>query len=333
MAGLRDKGMDRWYRMDCAGPAFGVAMFSSDGVVSRWVRCPHCIESGDVHSNMLKSSIIPSSMFIVALTLLGVYLTFAAILYLFQSRLVFFPERNMIGTPHDIKLPFESIYFRAPDNVELHGWFVPGKNARGVVLFCHGNAGNISHRLDYVQLFHQLGMSTFIFDYRGFGKSGGKPTEAGTYQDALGAWRYLVEKRNVAPRDIVIYGESLGGAVGAWLARERRPAALILASSFTSIPDVAADLYPFFPVRWLARFHYDTQGLLPEVTCPVLVIHSRDDEIVPFAHGRSLFETARAPKAFLEIRGSHNTGFMDSRDVFVKGIDELLSGLLPAASL
>ncbi len=277
---------------------------------------------------MLKTTFIPNSLFAIVLTLFGVYVILVVALYLFQSQLVFFPERVMEGTPHDIGLPFESILFRSTDNVELHGWFVPGSHARGVILFCHGNAGNISHRVEYLRLFHGLGWSTFIFDYRGFGNSNGKPTEAGTYQDALGAWHYLVDTRRVQPEEIVIYGESLGGAVAAWLARGRHPAGLVLASTFTSLPDVAADVYPFFPVRWLARFHYNTRGFLSEVTCPVLVIHSRDDEIIPFAHGQILFEIARPPKAFLEIRGSHNTGFMDSRVRYVEGIDDFLSKLV-----
>jgi hypothetical protein len=176
-----------------------------------------------------------------------------------------------------------------------------------------------------------LGFSTFLFDYRGFGRSEGKPTEKGTYLDSLGAWSYLVDKRSVCPEEIVIYGESLGGAVGAWLAKERQPAALVLASSFTSIPDVAASLYPLFPVRWLARFQYDTRRFISDVTCPILVIHSPDDEIIPYAQGCLLFEHAREPRAFLEIRGSHNTGFLDSGDVYLKGINDFLSRHLPGS--
>ncbi|MHC1742771.1 MAG: alpha/beta hydrolase [Syntrophobacteraceae bacterium] len=278
---------------------------------------------------MQKMGFITSSFIVVILTLLGAYIALAAILYIFQGRFLYFPDKTMGATPHDVRLPFESIYFRTSDNVELYGWFVPKPNAKGVILFCHGNAGNISHRLEYLQLFNRLGFSTFIFDYRGFGRSEGKPTEAGTYRDAQGAWSYLVDKRSVCPEEIVVYGESLGGAVAAWLAKERHPGALILASSFTSVPDVAAAIYPLFPVRWLAQFQYDTKRLLPAVACPVLVIHSSDDEIIPFAHGQDLFQEAKDPKAFLEIRGGHNTGFLESGDVYLKGISSFLSEHLP----
>jgi uncharacterized protein len=278
---------------------------------------------------MKNMGFLSSTLIVVFLTLIGAYVAFAAILYLFQARFLYFPEREMVSTPHDARLPFEAIYFKTADNVELYGWFVPKQNARGVVLFCHGNAGNISHRIEYLQLFNKLGYSTFLFDYRGYGKSEGKPSEMGTYLDAQGAWNYLVDKRVICPEDIVIYGESLGGAVGAWLAKERRPAALILASSFTSIPDVAANIYPLFPVRWLAKFHYDTKRFLCEVTCPVLVIHSPDDEIIPYAHGCALFEEAKEPRKFLEIHGDHNSGFMSSEDIYLMGISSFLSEHLP----
>jgi uncharacterized protein len=278
---------------------------------------------------MKKMGFLSSTLIVVLLTLIGAYVASAAVLYLFQARFLYFPERDMVSTPHDARLPFEAIYFKTTDNVELYGWYVPKPNARGVVLFCHGNAGNISHRLEYIQLFDKLGFSTFLFDYRGYGKSEGKPSELGTYFDALGAWTYLVDKRFVSPEEIVVYGESLGGAVGAWLAKERRPAALILASSFTSLPDVAASLYPLFPVRWLARFQYDTRRFLCDVTCPVLVIHSPEDEIIPYAHGCALFEGAKDPRKFLEIQGDHNSGFLNSGDVYLKGIDSFLSEHLP----
>ncbi|MBA7597299.1 hypothetical protein ES703_04301 [subsurface metagenome] len=122
-----------------------------------------------------------------------------------------------------------------------------GRNERGVVLFCHGNAGNISHRLESIQIFYDPGLSTFIFDYRGYGLSEGKTTEQGTYLDAKAVWRYLVQERKIEPASIIIFGRSLGGSIAAWLARESRPKALILESSFTSIRNAAADMYPRIP--------------------------------------------------------------------------------------
>ena len=242
----------------------------------------------------------------------GTCIIFAALLFIFQSHYVYYPQRVLQADPGSIGLHFENVSFETSDGVRLSGWFVPGDNARGVILFCHGNAGNISHRLDSIQLFHRLGLDVFIFDYRGYGRSEGKPTEHGTYKDAEAAWRYLVETRQVNPDQIIVFGRSLGGAIASWLAQTHPPGALILESTFTSLPDIAATLYPYLPVRWLSRFEYNTAEYLGSVDCPVLIVHSRDDEIMPFRHGRQLFELAGEPKTFLEISGTHNEGFITS---------------------
>ena len=181
-------------------------------------------------------------------TIAGAYILFAGSLYIFQSRYIYFPERSLSADPGSIGLNFESISFETGDGVKLSGWYIPGENARGVILFCHGNAGNISHRLESIRIFHRLGLGVFIFDYRGYGQSQGKPSEQGTYQDAEAAWRYLVEELKVDPAEIIVFGRSLGGAIASGLAQSQRPAALILESAFTSLPDIAATLYPYLPV-------------------------------------------------------------------------------------
>ncbi len=209
--------------------------------------------------------------------------------------------------------------------MKLSGWFVPAERSRGVILFCHGNAGNISHRLESVQVFHRLGLSTFVFDYRGYGQSEGKPTEQGTYLDAEAAWRHLVQKQQVDPTEIIIFGRSLGGAIAAWLARDHPPKALIIESTFTSVRDIGAELYPYLPVRLLSRFDYNAMDYLRQVNCPVLIVHSRDDEIIPFSHGRRLLETANEPKEILEITGTHNEGFMTSAKRYEDGLDSFIS--------
>ena len=169
-----------------------------------------------------------------------------------------------------------------------------------------------------------MGLSTFIYDYRGYGRSRGKPTEEGTYSDAAGAWRYLTENRKVPAEQILLYGQSLGGPIAAKLAREKTPAALILDSSFTSFVDIAGHHYPFLPVRWLARFEYDTLEQVRNVRCPVLVIHSPDDEIVPFRQGVSLYEAAPEPKALIRLRGGHNDALFLSAGAYREGIDGFL---------
>lgn len=273
---------------------------------------------------------IPGSGFwLVLLFVLGAYVAFGLILFVFQGRLVYFPEKQMAETPHDIGLPYEAIYLKTEDQLEIFGWYVPADSPKGTILFCHGNAGNISHRLAYLEIFHRLGLSTFIFDYRGFGLSEGSPSEQGTYLDSEAAWHFLVGRKGIPPGSIALYGESLGGPVAARLAARRSPGALILASAFTSLPDLGATLYPLFPVRLLSRFSYNTLDYVRRVECPTLVIHSRDDEIVPFRQGRALHEAIGAAGELLTIQGDHNSGFIISRDLYVEGIKGFLARHLP----
>lgn len=266
----------------------------------------------------------------------GVLLLYAASLYgavllllfVFQPRLLYYPNlpsRDVTATPEDIGLSYEAVAIVTEDRVRLDGWFIPAQDARGVLLFFHGNAGNISHRLDSLKIFSDLRLSVLIFDYRGYGRSDGEPSEQGTYRDAEAAWRYLTEQRHIPAHDIALFGRSLGAAVAAYLASRHAPKALIVESAFTSVPDLAAELYPFLPARWLARFRYSTEDYLGSVDCPVLVVHGRDDEIIPYTHGERLFAAAKEPKRFLEIRGGHNEGFLVSGQHYVKGLDAFLA--------
>jgi fermentation-respiration switch protein FrsA (DUF1100 family) len=262
--------------------------------------------------------------------ILGILATaYAALLvgvFLFQSRLVYFPDigREFAATPRDAGLDYEEVQLNTADGESLHAWFVPAKHDRGTVLLFHGNAGNIAHRVEYLLMLHRLGYSSFIFDYRGYGKSSGKPSEPGTYRDAEAAWRYLTVTRNIEPRRIALLGESLGGAVAAWLASRQRPGALVLASVFTSAPELGAEVYPFLPVRLLSRYDYNTRAYLENVQAPLLIAHSREDEIIPYRHGRALFEAARGPKVFLEMRGGHNDSFLFSRESWARELGDFL---------
>ena len=237
------------------------------------------------------------------------YVGLALFLYFRQSRYVFYPAKGGGLTPATAGLVYEDVSVKTTDGETIHGWFIPAEtNTAGTLLFCHGNAGNIWNRIDAIWLFHELGLNVCIFDYRGYGKSTGGPSEEGTYLDAAAVWDWLVQQRGIEPRRIVLFGESLGGAVAAWLAEKKSPGALVLESSFTSLPDMAARLYPFLPVRWLCRFRYNTLERISRIACPVLVAHSRQDEMIPFSHGQRLYAAAREPKAFLEMKGSHNSG-------------------------
>ncbi len=260
------------------------------------------------------------------LVLMGaaIYALLCLAIYVFQPRLVYFPMKAMAATPAAIGLRYEDVRLDTGNGTTVHGWYLPGREDARTLLFLHGNAGNISHRLDSLRIFNELGLSVLIIDYSGFGASGGKPGEQQTYEDAALAWRYLTGSRGIAPERIVVFGRSLGGGVAAWLAARESPGALILESTFTSVPELAKKYYPIFPVRWLARIRYDNASRLREVRCPVLIVHSRDDELVPIDHGRALFELAAEPKSFLEIRGSHNTGFMMSGQSYRRGLARFL---------
>lgn len=255
-----------------------------------------------------------------------VYAVILLLVFLFQARLVYFPEveRALVATPRAVGLEFEEVRLAA-DGETLHGWWVPAKAARGAVLILHGNAGNISHRLDYLAMFNRLGYAALIIDYRGYGKSSGTPSEEGTYRDGEAAWRHLIEARKLEPQGIVLFGESLGGGVATWLALQHPPRALVLASTFTSAPDLGAQVYPWLPVRWLARIEYNNLERMPRIAAPVLIAHSRGDDIIPFSHGQALFNAAREPKQFLELHGGHNDGFIFAREDWVRAVNAFLA--------
>ena len=261
----------------------------------------------------------------------AVYAGISLALYFFQDRLIYFPDKEIAVTPEAVGLPFEDVEFETADGLTLRGWFVPVNASDRALLFFHGNAGNISHRLESLLTFHRLGLNTLIFDYRGYGGSEGKPSEEGTYKDAEAAWEYLTKVRGIEPHNVVLFGRSLGGAVATWLAARVNCAALIVESTFTSVPDLAAKTYPIFPVRLLARFRYDSKERIAEAHCPVLIVHSPDDELIPFEHGRVLFEAASSPKTFLEIRGGHNEGFIVSGEDYDRGLGDFI-GTLPSVS-
>jgi fermentation-respiration switch protein FrsA (DUF1100 family) len=218
------------------------------------------------------------------LLIAGCWLVLVAFVYFTQAGMLYLPDlpgRQLDASPDDIGIEFEDVWLKANDGVKTHGWFVPGASSR-TVLYFHGNAGNISHRLYTIQQLHELGLSVLIVDYRGYGQSEGKPLEKGIYKDAEAAWTYLTSVRGISSNDIVLFGRSLGASVAAWLAAKNAPAALIVDSAFTSVPDVAADVYPWLPVRLLSRFQHATGSYVVEADAPILVVHSRNDERINF---------------------------------------------------
>ena len=247
------------------------------------------------------------------------------LMFFTQERLVFLPFGEVEGSPAQIGLAYEELWLDTADGERLHGWFVPHPEPRAALLFFHGNAGNISHRLDSLRIFHHLGLSVLIIDYRGYGLSSGRPSEQGVYRDAEAALAWLQGRDSTG--QLVYFGRSLGAAVAAWLAVEHPPAALIMESSFSSLPELGAELYPWVPVRWLARMQFDSAARLGGVNAPLLLVHSREDEIIPFHHSERLL-ASHGQAQLLVIHGDHNRGFLHSGRHYVDGLDGFLDAHL-----
>lgn len=261
------------------------------------------------------------------ITLLAGYGLVLLLAYVLQPRLLFLPGvpgRELAATPARVGLEFSDVQLRTDDGETLHGWWLPHERSRATVLFFHGNAGNVSHRLDSLVIFQALGVDVLIIDYRGYGRSSGKPSEPGLYLDAQAAWRWLTEVRGIAGEDIILFGRSLGAAVASELATRVDAAGLVLESAFTSVPDIGAEVYWWLPVRWLSRLEFDSAAHLRRTRLPVLVVHSTEDEIIPFHHGRRLHEIAGERGTLLEIRGDHNTGFLASGASYRDGLDRFI---------
>lgn len=255
------------------------------------------------------------SVFYIVVT---VALLAASVRYI-ESKSIFYPVRLIASTPAALGLAFEDVFIKTQDNVTINAWLVKSSTQRGTLIFCHGNAGNIGDRLEKILLFHQMGLTILVIDYRGYGKSQGQPSEAGIYKDAVAAYDYLLTRQDIDRSRIIGYGESLGGAVAVDLGTKRNLAALIIDSSFTNAADMAKIIYPFIP-SFLLGTKLDSAAKVRTVTIPKLFIHSRADEIVPFRLGERLYQAAAQPKEFLELSGGHNDTPVDAREEMAREI-------------
>lgn len=242
----------------------------------------------------------------------------------FERHSAFFPIREIELTPDSIGLDYEDIYFKTSDGLKLNGWFIPAGRPRATILFCHGNAGNISHRLEMIRIFNRLNLNLFIFDYRGYGRSSGRPSEKGTYLDARAAYNYLISRGDVDKDRIIVYGKSLGGAVVIDLALKTKLCLLISESAFSSAPEIAKVIYPHLPIKIVVTMKYDNISKIKKLTLPKLIIHSIDDEIVPFEQGQRLFNQAAEPKEFYQMQGGHNDAALMAEQEFEGRINEFL---------
>lgn len=250
----------------------------------------------------------------------------------FEYRQVYHPSRTFNTGGHELGRPIEEVWMTTSDGIRLHAWFFPAgeDSARRsrVWLLLHGNGGNISHRLLHAGLLLQTGCSALLLDYRGYGRSAGRPSEAGTYLDAETAYAWLKD-RGFQPTDIFPVGESLGGGVAAELALRQPVAGLVLLSSFTSVPDAGAELLPWFPVRRLATIHYDTRAKLPKIRTPVWILHSREDSLIGFHHAERNFAAAQEPKRLIELSGDHNDLPHSDARAYREALESLLQFVPP----
>ena len=259
----------------------------------------------------------------------GILLVFMAFLLCacpMEERLIFHPQKTIHQTPRDVGLNFDDVYFTVRDGVRLNGWFVPYPDAKRTLLWFHGNAGNISHRVQNLRLLHdKVKINVFIFDYRGYGRSDGKISEPGTYLDGSAAIDFLRQRYNVQPQQLVLFGRSLGAAVAAEMATHGDSLALILESPFVSVAEMARAVFPLLPLGPLLVTRYDTLEKVRRVKSPLLVLHGDRDEVVPFGQGRKVFEAAPEPKKFFTIIGAgHNDTYIVGGDAYFTALREAI---------
>ena len=261
------------------------------------------------------------------------YLAIVALLWFAESRLIYFPgpERSLTLPPAALQLPIERAELTTADDVKLVGWVMPAANGTAGfwLLVCHGNAGNLSQfdRPAHYAALRQLGLNLFAFDYRGYGESGGMPSEQGLYRDADAAYRYLREERGVPAERIIVFGHSLGSAVAIDLASRVHNAGLIVEGGLVSVVQRGQELYPFIPVRWIARTRFSSIDKIPKVATPKLFLHAVADEVIPLSHGRRLYQAAREPKTLVELAGSHSDAFAVDSSRYFDSIADFVTDL------
>ncbi len=265
-------------------------------------------------------------MKIVLFALAILILIFISVRYLEQKSL-YYPLRKIEVTPEHLGLGFEDITLTTKDGLNISGWFIPAVSPRAVIILCHGNGGNISHRLEKIKILNGLDLDILIFDYRGYGTSEGSPSEEGLYLDAEAVYEYLVKEKRIPYQKIIGYGESLGGAVVVDLASGRKMGGVIIEDSFTSAREMGKKVFPFIPT-FIYKSRFDLLHKLKSIRIPKLIFHSVDDEIIPFEHGRRLFESASEPKEFIWLSGGHNDAFLVSEDLYRSGIDSFVKDVM-----
>ena len=247
-------------------------------------------------------------------------------LYFRQWSLVFKPSHKMIGSPADLGMAFEEHYLKSKKNTKMHCWWIPGPTHAKAVIFFHNHRGNITYELKTVEFLHSLGSSVLAVDYPGYGKSDGRPGEKACYDTADAAWDFVCQEKGFASENVILFGQSLGSAVAAYLAAKYPCGGLVFQGGSTSIPDMAAHLYPVLAVRLFCHTRLNSLKFIARCQCPVLIFHSKSDELVPIRHAHRIYLKAPLPKKFVPLKGSHLSNEWRSNPLVRSCWKELLNG-------
>ncbi len=260
---------------------------------------------------------------IVALLCIAFYLILLAGMFFYQEKFIFHPFGENSAPPADLQI--EEVYFDASDSVKLHGWFMDNHAEKTVLLF-HGNAGNLSIWNDKLYFIRDLGFNALIFDYRGFGKSAGEISEeSDLYEDGKAAYLFLKNQKKLENEDLIFWGVSMGNAPSIEVAQNKNLHAVVIESAFVSLTEVSKEHYPIFPIESLLKYHYANSEKIPEISAPILVIHSVEDNLIPFHHAQENFQKIQhSNKQFLKIHGDHNNGWHQSEREYVRGVSRFL---------
>lgn len=254
---------------------------------------------------------------IIVYLLIG-FLVIVALMAIFQNHLIFHPSSRMIDSPDRLDMPWSEHWIETSDGIRLHGWMIGEPDDKPVVVYSHGNAGNISGRVDIARQIANQGAAVFMYDYRGYGQSEGSPDEKGIYTDGTAVMEYVQNRLGISPGRVVYYGRSLGGTVAARQASEFGGAGLVLDAAFINGKEIASDIYPFIP-RFLVRVEFPVDRYLRESDVgKVMIMHARTDRIIGFHHGEKLHEIASEnnESTFVELDGTHNNSFNSSREIY-----------------
>jgi len=261
--------------------------------------------------------------------ILALLLLYAVFLVACEDKIIYHPHKYPQGiwNPSSFNVKVEDIFFQAKDGTKLHGWYIPSANARATLLWFHGNAGNLTHRLENIRQLQPLALNIFIFDYRGYGKSEGEPSEAGIYQDSQAAYDFLIQEKNVVSLEsLFLFGRSLGGICAVEVASSNQAAGLILESVFTSASDMAGQVSPLLPIGWAIRSKFSAIEKVPDLKLPKLFLHGTKDEIVPYKLGRKLYSSAAEPKEFYDIEGAgHNDTYAVGGREYFSALDRFIT--------